>query len=232
MISKLVASCILGDVFRQSVDEGRLGCTDTVVIKDIMGRYSYCNLIDAEDLNAFWEIIKTECGSGENTVILISSVADALERVSSTVGKFELVSRVTGEEYKLPTRSTKGSAGYDFFSPTDFTLKPGETIKIATGIKAKMEDNWVLLVFPRSGHGFKYRVQLDNTVGVIDSDYYNNKDNEGEIFVKLTNDGKEGKVLEVKKGTAFCQGIFLEYGLTVEDSSDALREGGLGSTGM
>ena len=76
------------------------------------------------------------------------------------------------EELKLPKRATKGSAGYDFFSPIDFSLAPGETIKIPTGIRAKIDDGWVLKIYPRSGLGFKFRLQLNNTVGIIDSDYY------------------------------------------------------------
>ena len=92
---------------------------------------------------------------------------------------------------KLPKRATKGSAGYDFYAPRAITLKPGETAKIPTGIRAKMEENWVLQCYPRSGLGFKFRLQLNNTVGIIDSDYYNS-DNEGHIFAKITNDTKEG----------------------------------------
>ena len=84
----------------------------------------------------------------------------------------------------LPRRATVGSAGYDFFAPYDFTLAPGETAKIPTGIRVKMEDGWVLMLFPRSGLGFKYRVQLDNTVGIIDGDYYDS-DNEGQSEKEL-----------------------------------------------
>ena len=82
---------------------------------------------------------------------------------------------------KLPLRATKGSAGYDFYSPINFILKPNETIKIPTGIKVKIEDGWFLAIFPRSGLGFKYRLQLNNTVGIIDSDYYY-ANNEGHIM--------------------------------------------------
>ena len=73
---------------------------------------------------------------------------------------------------RLPERATAGSAGYDFFAPVSITLKPGETIKIPTGIRVWMEPEWVLKCYPRSGLGFKYRLQLNNTVGIIDSDYY------------------------------------------------------------
>ena len=74
---------------------------------------------------------------------------------------------------QLPKRATKGSAGYDFYSPIDFELNPGQTIKIPTGIRVRIENGWVLGLYPRSGLGFKYRLQLNNTVGIIDSDYYN-----------------------------------------------------------
>jgi len=130
---------------------------------------------------------------------------------------------------KLPKRATSGSAGYDFYSPVDFVLNPGETIKIPTGIRCKMDEGWVLKIYPRSGLGFKYRIQLNNTVGIIDSDYYNS-DNEGHIFIKITNDSNEGKVLELKQGDGFAQGIFLEYGITVDDDANGVRNGGFGST--
>ena len=130
---------------------------------------------------------------------------------------------------KLPKRATKGSAGYDFHSPIDFTLNPGETIKIATGIRVYMEEGWVLKIYPRSGLGFKYRLGLNNTVGIIDQDYYFS-DNEGHIQIKMTNASNEGKSLSIKAGEAFAQGIFLEYGLTYDDDATEERNGGFGST--
>lgn len=133
------------------------------------------------------------------------------------------------DNIQMPKRATAGSAGYDFFSPVDITLKPGETIKIATGIRVRMEPDWVLKLYPRSGLGFKYRLQLNNTVGIIDSDYYNS-DNEGHIFSKITNDTKEGKTIVLKAGEGFMQGIFIEYGITVDDAADGIRNGGFGST--
>lgn len=131
---------------------------------------------------------------------------------------------------QLPNRATKGSAGYDFHAPFAFSLPPGTTIKIPTGIRVKMEEDWVLKLYPRSGLGFKYRLQMNNTVGIIDSDYYYS-DNEGHIFIKMTNDSNEGKTVEVAQGTGFAQGIFLEYGITVDDDAQGLRNGGFGSTG-
>ena len=133
------------------------------------------------------------------------------------------------EQIKLPKRATKGSAGYDFYAPMTFSLKPGETIKIATGIRARMDESWVLKLYPRSGLGFKYRLQMNNTVGIIDSDYYYS-DNEGHIFVKITNDSNEGKSVTVDAGTGFVQGIFLEYGITEDDDASEIRNGGFGST--
>lgn len=132
-------------------------------------------------------------------------------------------------DIKLPERATSGSAGYDFFAPFSFSLAPGDTIKIPTGIRCRIDDGWVLNIYPRSGLGFKFRLQLNNTVGIIDSDYYSS-DNEGHIFIKLTNDTNEGKTVEVKKGNGFAQGIFLPFGITVDDKADGIRNGGMGST--
>ena len=133
------------------------------------------------------------------------------------------------DHIKLPIRATSGSAGYDFKSPIDFKLKPGSTIKIPTGIKVKIDDGWVLKCYPRSGLGFKFRLQLNNTVGIIDSDYYYS-DNEGHIFSKITNDSNEGKTVEIRAGEGFMQGIFVEYGITLDDDVTAVRSGGFGST--
>ena len=133
------------------------------------------------------------------------------------------------EKIRLPRRATAGSAGYDFFAPRDFSLAPGEILKFPTGIRAEMQPEWVLKCYPRSGLGFKYRLQLNNTVGIIDSDYFYS-DNEGHIFVKLTNDGREGKTVEIPAGTGFMQGIFVEYGITVDDAATEIRNGGFGST--
>ena len=129
----------------------------------------------------------------------------------------------------LPSRATKGSAGYDFFSPISFTLAPHETLKFPTGIRVKIEEGWVLKCYPRSGLGFRYRLQLNNTVGIIDSDYFYS-DNEGHIMAKITNDSREGKTMEISAGMGFMQGIFLEYGITVDDDARGIRNGGFGST--
>ena len=133
------------------------------------------------------------------------------------------------DQIQLPRRATSGSAGYDFFSPVDFSLTAGSSIKIPTGIRAIIEEGWVLTIYPRSGLGFKFRFQLDNSVGVIDSDYARS-DNEGHIFLRMTNDSREGKGLHVPVGAAFAQGIFLPFGITIDDDAQGVRNGGFGST--
>lgn len=133
------------------------------------------------------------------------------------------------EDIKLPKRATSGSAGYDFYTPVRLVLQPGETIKVPTGIRAEMEEGWALKCYPRSGLGFKYRLQLNNTVGIIDSDYFYS-DNEGHMFSKITNDTKEEKIVDIGKGEGFMQGIFVEYGITIDDDAAAVRNGGFGST--
>lgn len=132
---------------------------------------------------------------------------------------------------KLPKRATSGSAGYDFYLPIDLSIKHNTSIKIPTGIRCKIDNGWVLKEYPRSGHGFKYGIHMANTVGVIDSDYYNS-DNEGHIFIKLVNESilSENILIQLKKGDAFCQGIFVPFGITVDDDVTGIRNGGFGST--
>ena len=155
-----------------------------------------------------------------------------------TVAKFEKVSfetfkengtRETYDGIKLPRRATVKSAGYDFFAPTKLTIAAGETVTVATGVRALMPDNWCLMVFPRSGLGFKYKLRLNNTVGIIDADY-SDSDNEGHIFIRMTNESD--KPLVIEQGTAFAQGIFTQYLLTEDDDATATRNGGLGSTSL
>ena len=162
-----------------------------------------------------------------------------------TVAKFEKISydqfekdcgkfygnstREVYDSIQLPKRATKHSAGYDFYLHDDIVLS-SNAILIPTGIKCRIDDGWVLNLLPRSSHGFKYGVHLANTVGVIDGDYYNNADNEGHIFVKLVHGYLRPEELKLSKGTAFCQGIFIPYGITVDDEVDNERIGGIGST--
>ena len=133
------------------------------------------------------------------------------------------------DNIKLPKRATRGSAGYDFFLPFDMVLKPKDSIIIPTGIRCQMNDEYVLQIFPRSSLGFKFRLQLDNVVGIIDSDYYN-ACNEGHIMIKISNLSFEEKKVELVRGEAFIQGIFLTYGKTIDDNTYDVRKGGLGST--
>lgn len=133
------------------------------------------------------------------------------------------------QKIRMPRRATVGSAGYDFFAPEAFSLVPHETILIPTGVRVEISDGWVLQLYPRSGLGFKYRLQMDNTVGIIDSDYYF-AENEGHIFVKMTNCNRQGRTLAVSAGEGFAQGIFLPFGITEDDDADGQRVGGFGST--
>lgn len=135
------------------------------------------------------------------------------------------------EQIRLPKRGTKGSAGYDFASPFHFTLRPGESVFIPTGIRCKIADGWVLLMTPRSSLGMAYRMQIDNTICVIDSDYYGNEKNEGHIMLQVTNDTHDRRVMCVVAGERLAQGIFLPYGITEDDEADGTRTGGIGSTG-
>lgn len=152
---------------------------------------------------------------------------------------FELISKeqLTKDFYTgiytyivLPKRATKLSAGYDCYAPVDICLEPGQDIKVPTGIKAYMQPGEVLMVFPRSGFGFKYYCRLANTVGVIDADYYNNTNNEGHIFVKIRNEGD--KPMTIRQGEAMCQFIFLPFLLADWDdfTVGSERNGGFGST--
>lgn len=132
------------------------------------------------------------------------------------------------EDFPLPVRKTKGSAGYDFALPFDLTIKAGQTVKFATGVKCYISEGYVLELYPRSSLGFKYQLQLDNTVGIIDSDYYGNPDNEGHIQCKMTN--HSDKDVELKAGDTFMQGIFKRYYTAEESVVTSERVGGIGST--
>lgn len=126
------------------------------------------------------------------------------------------------DNYPLPRRETKYAAGYDFYALYDYTLKPGEIKKIPTGIKVKMENTDVLLLLDRSSMGFKWNVRFCNQVGVIDTDYYNNNDNEGHMWIKIQNEGTEDYV--VKKGDGMCQGLFVQYLVTDDDNDTNFKD--------
>ena len=133
------------------------------------------------------------------------------------------------KSYSLPKRGTKNAAGYDFYALYDYILKPGEIMKLPTGIKVSMESDDVLFLIDRSSMGFKYNVRMCNQVGVIDADYYNNSNNEGHMWIRIQNEGNKDYV--VKKGEAMIQGIFMKYLKTDDDiESESVRNGGFGST--
>lgn len=132
-------------------------------------------------------------------------------------------------QIKLPQRATIGSGGYDFYLPDTLKLHCNQEVTIVTGIKVKIHEGWVLMIYPRSSLGFKYCLQLHNSTGVIDSDYYYS-DNEGHIFVRMGIRPYEDKSLELQAHTAFVQGIFVQYGLADNDDVKTLRNGGIGST--
>lgn len=175
------------------------------------------------------------------------------------------------DNIKIPRRATRGSAGYDFYAPMDILLMPGITAIIPTGIKVNLEgdapfgtvsnETFVLQIYPRSSYGFKYKMHLSNTVGIIDADYYNNKKNEGHIIISCTNgltfDGcplkvtpnlmgpgvtktidmehpeTRSRILEIPTGTAFCQGLITRVYLTHDDEPvTETRTGGIGSTSI
>lgn len=134
-------------------------------------------------------------------------------------------------EIKLPTRATNLSAGYDFYSPTDFVLAPKESIILPTDIKAcGMNEDEYLAIHVRSSLGIKKKVMLMNTTGIIDSDYANNPDNAGNIHICLYNYGDW--TIEISKGDKIVQGIFSKYYTTIDDKPiSESRVGGIGSTG-
>lgn len=159
------------------------------------------------------EFMKDWCDTFE----LDASDADTRREIEGIYGGIE-----------LPKRATKFSAGHDFVSPLTFTLKPNDTIKIPTGIRCSIDTDWVLMIYPRSGLGFKYGINLMNQTAVVDADYYYSN-NEGHIFIKLVNRGD--KIVTVKRDDKFTQGVFLPYGITEDDNVNDKRNGGLGSTG-
>lgn len=154
------------------------------------------------------------------------------EKISETQFKNDLKALMNSEKDNysnivIPKRATSASAGYDFYSPVDVTVNPGEFVRIPSGIRCKMEDQYVLHLYPRSSLGFKYQMGLVNTTGVIDADYYN-ADNEGHIIVGVINRGNIP--MTIKKGDRFVQGIFVRYYLAEEEEINVSRHGGFGST--
>lgn len=129
----------------------------------------------------------------------------------------------------LPKRATTGSAGYDFFAPYDIEILPRQTALIPTGIRVILDNDKFLAIYPRSGLGFKYKMQLYNGTGIIDSDFAQS-DNEGHIWVKFYNDSPDGKTIKIKSGEAMCQGVIQQFFKTEDDNTDGVRNGGFGSS--
>lgn len=145
-----------------------------------------------------------------------------------TMRKFEIAKGFEDKEIVLPKRATSKSAGYDFRALEGYTLKPGETHFFATGLKARMNDDDVLLVFPRSSLAIKKGLRLTNSVAVIDADYYGNPSNDGHIMISLFNFSDHDVTIEPQERIA--QGIFMKYLVTEDDDSKETRSGGFGST--
>ena len=142
--------------------------------------------------------------------------------------KFEKVERVKEIEFKLPERSTKFSAGYDFINPERVELEPHKIYYVKTGIKADMEEDEVLILANRSSNPKKKNLVLINGIGIIDKDYYNNPDNEGEVAFAFVNISNETIVIE--SGEKLGQGMFVKYLITEDDRAEGVRNGGFGST--
>lgn len=156
-------------------------------------------------------------------------VKDWLAQFEGTALGTEKAAKEAYARVKLPLRATRGSAGYDIYTPMDLELEAGESVKIPTGIRCRMDEDVVLLIVPRSSLGFKYMFQLNNTMGVVDSDYYYS-DNEGHLFVKMINANREGRKLQLQAGQAFAQGLLVHYCITEDDEVSEQRNGGFGST--
>lgn len=142
---------------------------------------------------------------------------------------FNYTAEVEYDAHITPKRGSKNSAGYDFFSPVYAVIPAKSTVKIPTGIKAYMQDDEVLMIYPRSSIGFKTNIRLSNTVGIIDSDYYNNPDNEGHMWIKFYNPTDKEYIINI--GDKIAQGIFTKFLITDDDDVTEERNGGLGSTG-
>ena len=121
---------------------------------------------------------------------------------------------------KLPIRADDGSAGYDFYSPTSVEISPGGKTTIWTDIKSYMNKDEVLKIYPRSSMGIKFGVQLANTTGIIDSSYYGNPDNDGNIGICIMNNSTES--YSVSTGDRIGQGIFQKY--LIADNDDTLNK--------
>ena len=133
-------------------------------------------------------------------------------------------------EIQLPTRGTKYSSGYDFYSPADYIIPPNQRFVIPTDIKSYMQDNETLKMYIRSSIGIKKGLVLSNNVAIIDKDYYGNPNNDGNIGIAIWNPTNE--ILTISKGERIAQGIFVNYLIADNGNLDNERIGGVGSTGQ
>ena len=133
-------------------------------------------------------------------------------------------------EIQLPVRGDSRSAGYDLRTPVEILLQPNERTLIFTDVKAYMQEDEVLEVHVRSSIGVKKGIILSNITGIIDSSYYNNPSNDGNIGLTLWNTSDKIQVLESNERV--CQCVFKKY-LTVDNDKclSATRVGGFGSSG-
>ena len=170
--------------------------------------------------------------------------------------KFEKVSRFADADFNLPVRKTANSAGYDFEVAEDIVVPSYQRLMsssdslgtrqladvvfwtkmsgikptlVSSGVKCIMEPNQYLELMVRSSTPLKYWLLLANAPGIVDADYANNPDNEGEIFFQLINLSPFD--IQLKKGDIICQGIIKTYDKIDDDTSTATRDGGFGSTG-
>ena len=134
----------------------------------------------------------------------------------------------TKKDIILPKRQTSKSSGYDFYLPYDLLIKQGEQVLIKTGVKVLLEDDEFLAIFIRSSMGIKKGLNLSNQVGIIDSDYYGNVDNDGHIMIAIRNVGTSD--VSLKQGDRVAQGIIMKYLVTDDDATTTIRDGGFGST--
>ena len=144
--------------------------------------------------------------------------------------KFEIAKGFEDKGVIIPERKTAKSAGYDIVALTneDVYLSPGQSVNLATGLKACMEDDEVMLLFIRSSLGIKKGITLSNSCAVIDADYYNNPDNDGHFILNVINTSNEVQCVPARSRVA--QAVFVEYLTVDDDNATGERIGGIGST--
>lgn len=186
--------------------------------------YDYCNLKHV--------ITTSEDKKQQFTIKGFHFTPGMCEEIKEVRG-FEVVSdefrKHPNVEIQLPTRGSKISAGYDFYLPCDLILQPGEKTCVWSDVKAYMQEGEVLMVHVRSSIGIKKGLMLSNITGVIDADYYNNPNNDGNIGIALYNYSNE--TVELKHGERICQGVFIPFLVADNGNTDKERTGGIGSTG-